>query len=84
MTPIQHTSQRSLWHARRLLVTLVGAVTLGLWLAERHPKEALGMLEAVLHDDNADVQELANELLQELRGAGLEEVSELEDLQKRS
>lgn len=42
------------------------------WLAENAPQEAIKILQAALHDDSTEVQELAKELLSEIQSGELD------------
>lgn len=50
-----------------------------IWIVEHHPEEAFDLLQAALREDDPDMQEFAQELLDELQGGESAEEEELED-----
>lgn len=50
-----------------------------IWIVERYPDEAIGMLQEALNDKNNDVQELAQAMLAEIQGEDLGDDSHLEE-----
>lgn len=50
-----------------------------IWIVERYPDEAIGILQEALNDKNGDVQELAQAMLAEIQSEDLGEDSHLEE-----